>query len=170
MTIQSAHVTSQPEKPDANAILDLSTPDELAVRSLILGIVHRTLGDFEPARQFLVDAHKKYTEVQDVTWIGGVALFELAVLDLKEAEATENGGVSQPSTPTPGAFPSEKANANGAGAVKWNDVLKGVTEKVEKAMAISGNNVDLSSRLDTRVNMLKDEVAMKREMLGLPSH
>lgn len=168
MTVSSPHITvigGVLENSGTKTTPDLSTLDELAVRSLILGVVHRTLGEYEPSRQFLLDAHKEYAHVLEAKWIGGVALFELAVLDLKEAE-TQESGVSHPSTP----------NANGVSAasekgkfasVKWHDVLKGASEKLDKAMAISGNTIDLSSRLDTRVNMLKDEISMKREMLGL---
>lgn len=168
MVISSPYTTATSEVPEnsaPNTTPDLSTPDELAVRSLILGVVHRTLGEYEPSRQFLLDAHKEYAHVLEAKWVGGVALFELAVLDLKEAEAQESG-VSQPSTPNANGVSA--ANEKGKFAsVKWHDVLKGASENLDKAMAISGNTIDLSSRLDTRVNMLKDEIAMKREMLGL---
>ncbi|KAL5513993.1 hypothetical protein ACEPAG_2754 [Sanghuangporus baumii] len=135
---------------------DLDHPDELAVRSLILGIVHRTLEDFTSARLFLTDAHNRYHEIVDSKWVGGVALFELAVLDLKELEFREKAA---------------KANGSSSNDLKadWSRVLKMASETLDKAMHISGSSVDLSSRLDGRVNMLKDEIAMKREKLGLHS-
>ena len=41
---------------------------------------------FDVARGFLVQAHGYQSELKVSTWIGGLAMFELAVLDLKEAE------------------------------------------------------------------------------------
>lgn len=130
--------------------LDLDNPDELSIRSLLLGIVHRTTGDYVASRAFLADAHKRQPELESSTWAGGVALFELAVLDLKEAEV-----VTLSSTPEE----SKKI---------WTSVLKMATEKLNQALALStGNNSDLSSRLDSRIAMLKDEIATKREMIDI---
>lgn len=74
-----------------SGFVDLDTPDELALRALLLGIVHRVAGDFASSRHFLADAHDRRAAVTVSTWIAGVAMFELAVLDLKEAEANEVG-------------------------------------------------------------------------------
>ncbi|EJD00336.1 uncharacterized protein FOMMEDRAFT_159009 [Fomitiporia mediterranea MF3/22] len=142
--------------PDADAekktTKDLDTPDELAIRSFILGIVHRTLEDFASSRAFLTEAYSHQSEIIDSKWVGGVALFELAVLDLKELEFREK------------TKPELDANELKS---EWAKVLKTASEKIEKAMSISGSTVDLSSRLDGRVNMLRDEIGIKREMLGL---
>ena len=70
-----------------NNLPDLDTPDELALRSLLLGINHRTAGHFESSRMFLKDACARQHQIQVSTWIGGVAMFELAVLELKSVEA-----------------------------------------------------------------------------------
>ncbi|KAI5121532.1 hypothetical protein M0805_002592 [Coniferiporia weirii] len=146
--ISPATTPTQPGTP-----ADLDTEDELALRSLILGIVHRTLRDFETSRKLLVDAHSRH-EVVESKWVGGVAMFELAVLDLKEIEAREK---EVDDAVAPSSRPS---------AAEWMRVLGEANEKLDKAMAISGNSVDLSSRLDTRVNMLRDEIAIKRGMLS----
>lgn len=84
-------------------------------------------------------------------------MFELAVLDLKEVEADERAG----------KLSSEinKGEVSPAGMRKWDGAIKSATAKLDKAMSISGKDVDLSSRLDSRVMMLKDEMALKREML-----
>lgn len=131
-------------------MVDLDTPDELAIRSLLLGIVHRTAGYYVPARAFLQDAHQRQAEIENSTWVGGVALFESAVLDLKEANAS--------------------VAADGAADTKaiWATATKDALEKLDKAFTLAtSSNADLSSRLDTRIAMLRDEIAMKKEMVGL---
>ncbi|OCB87588.1 hypothetical protein A7U60_g5291 [Sanghuangporus baumii] len=152
VTVHNEYIA--PARPTSTK--DLDHPDELAIRSLILGIVHRTLEDFTSARLFLIDAHNRYPEIVDSKWVGGVALFELAVLDLEELEFREKAA---------------KANGNSSDDLKadWSRVLKMASETLDRAMHISGGSVDLSSRLDSRVNMLKDEIAIKKEKLGLHS-
>jgi hypothetical protein len=135
----------------------LDTPDEECIRSLILGIVHRTLGDFATSRAFLEDAVKKHPQVECSTWVGGVALFELAVLDLKEVEADERAGKL--------SLETNKGEVSPAGVRRWEEAIKSATVKLDKAMSISGKEVDLSSRLDSRIMMLKDELVSKRELL-----
>ncbi|KDR84675.1 hypothetical protein GALMADRAFT_56095 [Galerina marginata CBS 339.88] len=121
---------------------DLDTPDELAVRALLLGINHRTLGQYEVARGFLNESYGYQNSVKVSTWVGAVAIFELAVLHLKEADA--------------------KVRAN-----MWIEALKNASEKLDIALGLATNAVDFSSRLDSRIAMLKDEIATKKEMLGL---
>jgi hypothetical protein len=136
----------------------LDTPDEESIRSLVLGIVHRTLGDFATSRAFLEDAVKKHPQVKCSTWVGGVALFELAVLDLKEVEADERAGKLSSET--------NKEEVSLAGLKRWEAAIKSATTKLDKAASISGKEVDLSSRLDSRMMMLKDEMTLKKEMLS----
>ena len=46
--------------------------------------------------------------------------------------------------------------------------IKKADEELDKALALAtSSNSDLSSRLDSRIAMLKDEMAMKKEMLGI---
>ncbi|KAI0723829.1 outer membrane protein Iml2/Tetratricopeptide repeat protein 39 [Cerioporus squamosus] len=123
------------------------TPDELAIRSLLLGVVHRTVGDYMGSRAFLEDAIARQSAIQVSTWVGGVAWFELAVLDLKEMEA--------------------KSKEAGLDTDAWAGVLKGALEKLDKALSLATQQVDLSSRLDSRIAMLKDEIGSKRDMLGI---
>lgn len=123
--------------------------------------MHRTLEEFVAAREFLEDAYKPHKDLES-NWVGGVALFELAVLDLKEAEAKESAGVASSSEKH-----GEGEGVTSSTKLHWPTTFSNALEKLEKAMAISGSNVDLSSRLDSRVNMLKNEIALKKEMLGL---
>ncbi|TFK33083.1 outer membrane protein Iml2/Tetratricopeptide repeat protein 39 [Crucibulum laeve] len=129
---------------------DLDTPDELALRSLLLGINYRTAGEYLTARAFLTDAYEQYPRIKVSTWIGGVSMFELAVLDLKEVESLERVDVSESSS-------------------GWTEALKNASAKLDVALGLSTSATDLSSRLDSRIAMLRDEITSKREMLGISS-
>ncbi|KAG1756842.1 outer membrane protein Iml2/Tetratricopeptide repeat protein 39 [Suillus paluster] len=130
---------------------DLDTVDELAIRSLLLGIVHCTLAEYAPARAFLLDAIEKAPDVEISSWVGGISAFELAVLDLKEAD-----------------MKAADMKLDEAMAM-WEGVLTGASERLDQAYALSTKQTDLSSRLDSRIVMLRDELADKRELLGLPA-
>jgi tetratricopeptide (TPR) repeat protein len=129
---------------------DLDTVDELAIRSLLLGIVHRTLAEYAAARAFLLDALKRAPDVEVSSWVGGVSAFELAVLDLKEADVKAVD-----------MKPEEAMSM-------WEGVLAGAGEKLDQAYTMSTKQTDLSSRLDSRIVMLRDEISDKRGLLGLP--
>jgi hypothetical protein len=157
---------------------DLDTPDELALRHLLLGIVYRTLRQFSASRAHLVEARKVHDKIAISTWIGGVAMFELAVMELKEAEASEHDDGSLSSISSPGSATASISDANSAldsrstrGSSKyasdlWGPVLKSASAKLDEALSLAPNNIDLSSRLESRVAMLRDEIVLKREMLG----
>lgn len=68
------------------------------------------------------------------------------MLELKEADAEADAGTSQ---------------------VDWTRVLKGANERLDGALALATQQVDLSSRLDSRIAMLRDEILSKRDMVGL---
>ncbi|TFK18910.1 hypothetical protein FA15DRAFT_627434 [Coprinopsis marcescibilis] len=153
----SATATANPTSP-STSLPDLDTPDELAVRCLLLGICHRTMGEYRAGREFLLEAcgYQQRGGVRVNTWVGGLAMFELAVLELKEVEAIE------------------KAAAGGAAAADgvdwvtvWLNAMKSAEDKLDYAVSLSPNTVDLSSRLDSRISMLRDEMVLKREMLGV---
>jgi hypothetical protein len=157
VTLPSPYINADERTPTDSVTIDLDTPDELALRSLLLGIVHRTAGDYESSRAFLMDAHKRLPAIKVSTWIGSVALFELAVLDLKETEAALKLSVSEYDTDKPSSL-NETA---------WARSLKSASDKLDQAMSSESNSTDLSSRLDSRITMLRDEIGTKREMLGL---
>jgi hypothetical protein len=157
----------------AKEAVDLDTPDELALRALLLGIHHRTLKAFDVARGFLVQAHGYHSELKVSTWIGGLAMFELAVLDLKEAEDRHSKRV----TVVRGIEKEDGPMVNGGGSYfqqmgdeemsrVWIDVVKSARAKLDVALDLS-TNVDLSSRLDSRIAILKDEITTKLEILGI---
>ncbi|KAI6010291.1 outer membrane protein Iml2/Tetratricopeptide repeat protein 39 [Pisolithus marmoratus] len=142
--------TCQPGK-----LLDLDTPDELAVRSLILGILHRSLGDFAGARKLLHDALKHYQNADPNSWVGGVIHFELAVLDMKEGD-WRSVAVSE----------GNPAEGNTALEV-WTHAIKNAKDTLAHAHALCTRETDLSSRLDSRIVMLHEEIDMKMKQLGI---
>jgi hypothetical protein len=210
----------------------LDTPDEHALRALLLGIMHRVAGHPSEARVFLRDAHTRHANIPSSgsTWIGGVALFELAVLELREAQRLENEDAnaslrssasasetgsesekdsvrssrSSPSLSDGGGEDEREVLSGGGGEsvygtvagrggkmgngargvaelrvhvgaalglaettrARWVKVLKEAGALLDAAIGLSGSEVDLSSRLESRVAMTRDEIALKREMLG----
>ncbi|KAJ7148347.1 hypothetical protein C8R46DRAFT_1010091 [Mycena filopes] len=143
-------VEPQPDQPPS----DLDTPDERALRALLLGIMHRTLRLYGPARA-LLEAARGMQGVKTSTWIAGVALFELAVTDLKEAD----GGASAH---------KEKGKGPEMDKAAWARVLSGADAKLDGALGMAGkSDIDLSSRLDSRIALLRDEISAKRAMMGL---
>jgi len=187
----------------------LDTPDEPALRALLLGVTHRAAGYPAEARAFLRDAHARYVKISSSgsTWIGGVALFELAVLELREAQrleheddaanASEKSSANSSSSSDEGGRAEERseevAGVYGVGGRKtakaragieelrlrvgalalgettrarWANVLKEAGSLLDAAVSLSGSEVDLSSRLESRIAMLRDEIALKREILG----
>ncbi len=213
--------------PDASTPIHsraaLDTPDELALRALLLGIMYRTTGRPSEARAFLRDAQTRHAKIPSSggTWIGGVALFELAVLELREAQrlenedvdallrASENGGENEKGPVRSSSSSSSLSDGEvgggsvgsvyghgitaGLGGEKWGNggrrmvdlrvhvgttlglgettrahwvkVLKEARALLDAAVGLSGSEVDLSSRLESRIAMTRDEIALKRDML-----
>lgn len=156
--------------------VDLDTPDELAIRALLLGIHHRTLKAFDVARGFLVEAHEYQPNLKVSTWVGGLAMFELAVLDLKEAEDRDRKRVTvvvqnlekeDNGSAVNGDVRYSQSTGDEEMKRVWSDVLKAACVKLDLALDLTTNSVDLSSRLDSRIAILKDEIATKREILGI---
>lgn len=144
----------------------MDTPDELALRSLLLGITYRTIGNYELSRSFLLNAHAKQPSIRVSTWIGGVAMFELAVLDLKEIEWQERRRSNVPTSPSPSSSSPPPSPSSSIFRGKWLEALDHASEKLDQTMLLATSSTDLSSRLDSRVAMLRGEIALKKELLG----
>ena len=199
-TLPSPITPTVPSSPSTHTRAPLETPDEHALRALLLGITHRAAGLPAEARRFLRDAHARHARIPSTgsSWIGGVALFELAVLELREAQRGEREDVGEgegEGESGSGTSSSEEGHAGGAGGAggvrelrlrvdalalgiggqpaaraRWEKVLKDATALLDSAMSLSGAEVDLSSRLESRIAMLRDEIALKREMIGGSHH
>ncbi|KAF8604614.1 hypothetical protein BDV93DRAFT_537692 [Ceratobasidium sp. AG-I] len=144
ITPSSASVSGEKSKDASTAPADLDTADEIAIRNLLLGILHRADGAYELARTHLEAVVIGENDVEG-KWTGQVSKFELAVLDLREVTAA---GV-------------------GANRDRWSAALKSATTHLDQAAARSNANVDLSSRLDSRIALLRDEIELKTQALGL---
>ncbi|KAI0034535.1 outer membrane protein Iml2/Tetratricopeptide repeat protein 39 [Vararia minispora EC-137] len=147
------YASSPPSPPPAypSPPPPLDTPDELALRDVLLGVAHRTAGHAAPARTFLETAHARQPLLAVSTWVGGVALFELAVLELLEARGAE---------PAAGASDAERRQ-------HWRSAIAAAGKRLEAAQALLGSEIDLASRLESRIAMLRDEIALKKELVGL---
>ena len=158
-SIDSSQASYAPEQ-------DLDTPDELAVRALLLGILHRTIGDYEASRLYLNQSLKGQSEFGEGSqWIPSTTLFESAVLDLLafEAEQKQNAG-------------NEKGNEKREGSKHlvldeekkaWKGVLSEASAKLDQAMSVFQWSSDMAGRLESRISMLRDEIQKKRASLGL---
>ena len=139
---------------DPEAPLDLDTPDEQASRFLLLGILHRTAGEYALSRAFLEEAVSRKAEIIDDTWIVPTAVFELATLDLREVDAElseQRGDDAQP-------HPDAKR--------QWESTINVALGRLDEVSSLVVNT-DLSSRLESRVVMLRDEIGYKKAALGL---
>lgn len=156
-TALTPRVTSHNEPADpmpapAGFVPDLDSQEELAVRSLLLGIDYRTAGYFGESQIFLLDAVARQGYLNVNTWVGSVANFELAVLGLKACERKER---------------EDQLDREADRRKAWSEAIKAAEKRIEEALSLSSSTVDLSSRLDSRINMLKGEIALKKEKLGI---
>ena len=141
---------------DPKEPLDLDTPDEQASRALFLGILHRTVGEYAVSRIFLDEAVSRKSQIIEDTWIIPTAVFELATLDLREVE-TE---VGQKTHGDDGGQPRPDAKK------RWESALNVALGRLDSVSSLVANT-DLSSRLESRVAMLRDEIGHKKASLGL---
>ncbi|KAH9170399.1 hypothetical protein EDB89DRAFT_1977829 [Lactarius sanguifluus] len=182
--------TTPADDAQAPARPPLDTPDELALRALLLGITHRAAGHPTEARRFLRDAHARHARIPSSgsTWIGGLREAHRLEHDGEGEGDGESGGTSSPSSSeeesvsssnisggvAAGVYGARRAGGGigeltlrmNALATRWRKVLKEAEALLDSAMSLSGSEVDLSSRLESRVAMLRDEIGLKREMLG----
>ncbi|CAA7271205.1 unnamed protein product [Cyclocybe aegerita] len=163
-TTTSTALSTTSSVPTSDAKDDLDTNDELA--------------DPGPAHWY----HRANGRVS--TWVGGIAMFELAVLELRDVEMWMKGtGIvnAAPATAENDDVKEKEKENGGVGltvnidAVEdaedkksvWDEALTSASAKLDVALGLAGSSIDLSSRLDTRIAMLRDEIALKREMLGI---
>lgn len=127
-------------------------------------------------------------------------MFELAVLELKEAEVesgervldpiawvaqqSDDDSVESESTGNGhrvGVGSKEEVRAkrvraasigNGVteseeGKEVWRRKVEAAGKRLDVAMGLAGSEIDLSTRLDSRIVMLRDEIAAKKDALGI---
>jgi len=142
-----------PESPFATGIEESSATnsvigDELTLRDLLLGIVHRTAKHFAASRTLLERVLTKEGKLKlehGTGWMIPTAAFEIAVLELHEANA-KNASESL----------SKEA---------WRSILKSASAWLAKAIALSSNSHNMSTRLEIRIATLQDEISQKTASL-----
>ena len=110
---------------------DLTLPDELAARSLLLGILHRVAGDFDESRQFLNQVAETGKELE-AAWLRNTSQFELAVLAMREAESK-----------------SSKESVEASSSL-FRDAIAFARKSLDLATKGTGE-MDLGPRLDSRI-------------------
>lgn len=78
-------------------------------------------------------------------------MFELAVLELKEVEMVEQQHLL------------EKVLLQ----ERWRKAFSSAAQRLDKAISLTTNATDMSSRLDTRISLLRDEISAKINLLGI---
>ncbi|KAG8988923.1 hypothetical protein FRB90_002498, partial [Tulasnella sp. 427] len=144
--------TEQPSHWPASSLTgsrsDLDTEDELLFRNLLLGIAQRALEDFTTSKRLLLlAANAKDREITG-TWMIPMAHFEVAVLAMLEVQESERESSSDPQLKT-----------------KWTSAINDAAKHLDEASARLGDT-DLSSRLESRIAMLRDELQLKKTTLG----
>ena len=127
----------------------LAHPEELASRSLLLGILHRTAGEYETSRLFLEEVLSQRMDL-GTSWVVPTAMFELASLELVEVECKSRG---KP--------PSSEETEN------WKEALDRASNRLEQVGPLAAASSGLANRIEGRVTMLKDEIGNKRTALKL---
>lgn len=129
---------------------DLDTIDEVAMRDLLLGALYRsqnTRESLRTARQLLQGVVDVRARLSEERWVVPFAHFELAVVECKLGTLDE---LEHP--------PADRKSL-------WRDRSKRAEKHLEDALAIP--EYDLKSRLESRIIMLRDEIATKNGKVGL---
>jgi len=152
-------------------MVDLDSPEELASRSLLLGILYRTIGEHKTSRQFFEDAISRQTD-STTSWIPAATIFELANLDLMEAEAASN-------TVAPSVTADESLEPEGLAIDEklyppaltskeiWKKALDSASVRLDRVSALPANSPAMISRIESRASMLRDEIGYKKVELGI---
>ncbi|TIB03500.1 hypothetical protein E3P96_01877 [Wallemia ichthyophaga] len=175
----------------AGTMEDLDTLDEKAVRCLLLGILHRAIGELALSRKYLDECVSYRGQITDDTWAPAFAAYELAVLELNECDRLTAKSRSDSGTPDSSAASFSTAregeDAEGEKAEKAEtdektvepstaktskDIWKRGIDASEKHLALVasgefGTTYDLEGRQGTRMYLLKDEIQTKKAQMEL---
>lgn len=132
------------EHKDASGGRDLILPEELALRSLLLGVLHAVAQYSTEARAYLSEAVQLAKDA-DYKWVCVVAHFELAVLELRDTDARLGTGNRQKQP--------------------WLEAIGKAEKSIEAALSFSTNTTEMTGRMESRINMLRHEIAAKKRTL-----
>ncbi|GAA5996526.1 uncharacterized protein JCM10292_003030 [Rhodotorula paludigena] len=138
---------------------ELDTPSEVLIRDLLLGVLYASLSHSDPAHlptaAAFLDAILAATpeQVGDEKWVPAFAGWHRAVVELKggDLEMRERGVDEGKKT--------EEAKKI------WRDRFRRAEAWLDAVLALG--EYDLKTRLESRVLMLRDEIATKKRRLGL---
>ena len=133
----SNHSTGQSGSEEQS---DLESPDELAMRDLLVGAMLVAMHSHDEARAALT--HAEQAPVRDDTWVAPFAAFQLGIVDCRDADELASRG--------------ERAKAR--------DKLAEAGKRV--GVVFDKQDYLFKSRLESRVNMLRDEIATRRASLA----
>jgi hypothetical protein len=141
--------------------VDLDEPEELMARSLLLGVLHRTIGEYEGSSLFLNDTLANRNKVSSTNWIVSTTLYELATLELMQAEArwpTRQGADEA----------KEQEAIDPKMKEEWRKALATATARLDEASRlVSDSSSSLSNRVESRGTMLRDELGYRKAELGI---
>ena len=159
-------------KESEGGIEDLDTLDEKAVRYLLLGILHRAIGELDLARRYLDECVSYRVQITDDTWAPAFAAYELAVLELNQCDKLTSKKKAESSDNSSAASFSTANEAEGTVDSNAKEVWRKGIDASEKHLALVasgafGATYDLEGRQGTRMYLLKDEIQTKKAQLGL---
>ncbi|KAK4054454.1 Mitochondrial outer membrane protein iml2 [Microbotryomycetes sp. JL201] len=132
---------------------ELDSVEEYAMRALLLGALYRSqntgesLATAKRLLQFVLDNKQ---QIQQEKWTVPFSMFELAVIECKSADLEEQAA---------NHLPLQQRNA------MWTGRLKRADSLLQDLLKIA--EYDLKSRLESRVMMLREEIATKQRELHI---
>ncbi|KAK4053906.1 Mitochondrial outer membrane protein iml2 [Microbotryomycetes sp. JL221] len=136
---------------------ELDTIEELVMRDVLLGALYRsqeTVESLQTAKKLLQSVVDRKDRIREEKWTVPFSLYELAVCECKGAELEQKAAGSN----LPQLTMAEKKTIWVAKLKKADSLCQEVLTFVE---------YDLKSRLESRVIMLREEIATKTRALGL---
>lgn len=119
-------------------------PEELCVRNLLLGSLYRSQGDLPLAEKFLVACVEAESSVGEEKWACAFARYELAICSCQQGDIDSKG-------------PEGKS--------AWEGHLGAAEQLLATVFALAGD-YNLRSRLESRAQMLRDEIEAKRAAIA----
>ena len=159
--LSTAQFDPLPEQSDAEdsfedlaeSNVDLDTADERASRSLILGVLYGTKDEFDPARKYLQNSMEGET-VWIKTWISPLAAYEQAILELREAELGNMRAKEGEQETT------QKRKE------RWRQAFLSATSYLDRCATLVAGT-PLAGRMESKVDLTKEEITQRRSMMGL---
>lgn len=129
---------------------DLDSLDEISIRDLLLGTLYLSLGDVDSlktANSYFYEIAKNSANIVEERWTVAFALFQRACATLKRGDLEDK---------QPERIDRKKL---------WNPILSEAEKLLDTISSLP--EYDFKNRLESRLLMLKNEIASKRKQVGL---